>query len=162
TRTSIKGITNGAAEGRAGALTVYRGHVYVVAPALNEVWRLPIRQGGGEARIIPGVDAPTAIAAGAGYIWVASSSRGTVTRIAPDSLSMRTRTLPGHLGGIAVTHGRVWVSVQPAAAAAGMSETPAYAKQGQIVVAGRPVAAGDAPSWSSDGRRFVYTDGVHL
>jgi serine/threonine-protein kinase len=159
--TATKTVANGGADGRAGALTFYRGHIWVVATALNQVWRFAPRQGGGGNRVIQGIDAPTAIAAGAGYVWVASASRGTVTRIDPDTLAVRMVRLSGHLGGIAVAGGRVWVAVQPTDAAKGMSQQPAYSNDGQIIGGGN-VERGDAFGWAPDGTRLVYARGGHL
>jgi Tol biopolymer transport system component len=78
-----------------------------------------------------------------------------VTRIDPDTLAVRTVELSGHLGGIAVAGGHVWVAVQPTDAAKGMSQPPAYSKDGQIIGGGN-VGSGDAFGWSPDGSRLVY------
>jgi len=58
-------------------------------------------------------DAPTAVAVGAGAVWVANAGDGTVSRIDPAKREV-VETI--HLGnapsGIAVGGGAVWVSVQ--------------------------------------------------
>ena len=56
---------------------------------------------------------PTAIAAGAGSVWVARSGDGTLARIDAQSGELSSIPLGGAPIGVAVGGGRVWVSVQP-------------------------------------------------
>ncbi len=58
-------------------------------------------------------DGPTAVAFGAGAVWVANVNDGTVSRIDPETYEVVETIEVGNApAGIAVSGGRVWVSVQ--------------------------------------------------
>ncbi len=54
--------------------------------------------------------APSAIAAGDGFLWVASEADGTVSRYEPESGAVQTLTLGGSPGGVAYGAGSLWVT----------------------------------------------------
>lgn len=56
---------------------------------------------------------PSAIAAGAGSVWVALTGEGALARIDPDDNSRRSIPVGGAPTGVTVGQGRVWVYVQP-------------------------------------------------
>jgi ABC-type branched-subunit amino acid transport system substrate-binding protein len=56
---------------------------------------------------------PGAIATGAGAVWVALSGDGTVARIDPATGDIRSIPVGGAPTGVAVSQGKVWISVQP-------------------------------------------------
>ena len=56
---------------------------------------------------------PSAIATGAGSVWVSLTGAGTVARVDADDRSLRSIPLGGAPTGVTVGQGRVWVSVQP-------------------------------------------------
>ncbi|HEY3105947.1 MAG TPA: adenylate/guanylate cyclase domain-containing protein [Gaiellaceae bacterium] len=58
-------------------------------------------------------DPPTAVAVGAGAVWVASASAGTVTRVDPQSRQVVKTIAVGHRPqGIVAADGLVWVTVR--------------------------------------------------
>jgi ABC-type branched-subunit amino acid transport system substrate-binding protein/streptogramin lyase len=56
---------------------------------------------------------PSALATGAGAVWVALSGEGAVARVGARSGTVRKIPVSGAPTGVAVGSGRVWVSVQP-------------------------------------------------
>lgn len=54
--------------------------------------------------------APSAIAAGGGFVWTASEAEGTVSRFDPELRTVQTLTLGGSAGGIAYGAGSLWVT----------------------------------------------------
>jgi YVTN family beta-propeller protein len=76
------------------------------------VERIPADLNFGSPRQIPVGDGPTAVAFGAGAIWVANASDGTVSRIDPETYEVETIEVGNAPAGIAVSGERVWVSVQ--------------------------------------------------
>jgi ABC-type branched-subunit amino acid transport system substrate-binding protein/DNA-binding beta-propeller fold protein YncE len=56
---------------------------------------------------------PSAIATGAGAVWVALTGEGALVRIDPNTGARRSVPVDGAPAGVAVSRGRVWVSVQP-------------------------------------------------
>ena len=84
---------------RAGTTTSWSGSRPIWASALSTQ--------------IPVGDGPTAVAFGAGAVWVANTSDGTVSRIDPETYEVvKTIEVGNAPAGIAVYEGRVWVSVQ--------------------------------------------------
>jgi streptogramin lyase len=55
--------------------------------------------------------APTAIAAGAGAVWVTSERDGTLTRIDPSTSDVETIDVGGAATDVAVGRDAVWVTV---------------------------------------------------
>jgi YVTN family beta-propeller protein len=64
----------------------------------------------GIASQVPLASAPSAIAAGEGFLWVASHDEGTVSRYEPASGGVQTLTLGGGPGGLAYGAGSLWVT----------------------------------------------------
>jgi ABC-type branched-subunit amino acid transport system substrate-binding protein/DNA-binding beta-propeller fold protein YncE len=56
---------------------------------------------------------PGAIATGAGAVWVTLTGEGTVARIDPATGDIRKIPVGGAPTGLAVSQGKVWISVQP-------------------------------------------------
>ncbi len=83
------------------------GSVWVVDPT-GYVWRLDA-SGHPTASADVGND-PSAIAAGAGSLWVTNSSDGTVTRIDPDTLLTTTFPVGHDPSGIAINAAGAWVA----------------------------------------------------
>lgn len=54
--------------------------------------------------------APSAIAAGGNFVWVASEAAGTVSRLDPAARTVQTLTLGGDPGGVAYGTGSLWVT----------------------------------------------------
>ena len=54
--------------------------------------------------------APSAIASGGGFLWVASEADGTVARVDPATRAVKTLTIPGSPGGVAYGDGSLWVT----------------------------------------------------
>jgi YVTN family beta-propeller protein len=76
----------------------------------DTVWRIDPRSNAPERTIRVG-DHPTAVAVGAGSVWVASLD-GTVSRIDPSSNRVvRVIAVGGTPRGVAVGEGAVWVTV---------------------------------------------------
>jgi DNA-binding SARP family transcriptional activator/DNA-binding beta-propeller fold protein YncE len=65
------------------------------------------------SEVIPLRDYPPtlSIAYGNGYVWVASFDTGRVIRLDPNTEAVRSIRVGGHPSGIAVGHGKVWVTV---------------------------------------------------
>jgi YVTN family beta-propeller protein len=62
---------------------------------------------------IPVGDGPTAVALGAGAVWVANTAAGTVSRIDPKTKTVVSTIRVGAApSGIVVAAGLVWVAVQ--------------------------------------------------
>jgi YVTN family beta-propeller protein len=59
---------------------------------------------------VPLASAPSAIAAGEGFLWIASEEEGTVSRYEPVSGAVHTLTLGGGPGGLAYGAGSLWVT----------------------------------------------------
>jgi serine/threonine-protein kinase len=158
TRTDQFAVRHGGILGRPGAIIAYKGLVWFVVPALSEVRRRPLT----DDRFRPALQhiaSPTAIAAGAGYVWVLSSYTGTVTRIDPDGLGRKSvATLPVHANGIAVSHGRIWVTTQPALASDAGTARLAYSIAGAIKVGETMIAerGSASPSWSPDAHKIAF------
>ena len=72
-----------------------------IDPATGQAMGSPVRVG----------RTPTAVAAGAGAVWVTSGRDGTVTRIDPATLDLKTIDLGGAATDVAVGLGGVWVAV---------------------------------------------------
>jgi predicted Ser/Thr protein kinase len=157
-------VTKNGAVGRPGAIVAYKGLAWFVVPALGEVWRKPLTDD--PSRPAPlHIASPTAIAAGAGHVWVLSSYTGTVTRIDPDGLSRKSvATLPVHANGIAVLHGRIWVTTRPALASEAGTARLAYSITGTVMVGETTIAQRGAasPSWSPEGQQIAFTRGGEI
>jgi YVTN family beta-propeller protein len=54
--------------------------------------------------------APSSIAAGGNFVWVASDADGTVSRLDPAARTVQTLTLGGDPGGVAYGTGSLWVT----------------------------------------------------
>ena len=79
----------------------------------DAVWRIEADLNFGSPRQIPVGNGPTAVAFGAGAVWVANRYDGTVSRIDPETHEVvKTIEVGNAPSGIAVSDGRVWVSVQ--------------------------------------------------
>jgi DNA-binding SARP family transcriptional activator/streptogramin lyase len=77
----------------------------------SSVWKLDDLSGATQAQTRVG-DYATAIAAGAGAVWVASYNAGTVSKLDPATgRLLETIRVGGHPDGIATGDGRVWVAV---------------------------------------------------
>jgi ABC-type branched-subunit amino acid transport system substrate-binding protein/predicted Ser/Thr protein kinase len=96
------------------AVAAGEGAVWVLNQNTPSVSRIDPQLGAVTATIPLGVGStPSAIATGAGAVWVALSGEGTVVRIDPDTGAVRSIPLGGAPTGVAVSQGRVWISVQP-------------------------------------------------
>jgi YVTN family beta-propeller protein len=55
--------------------------------------------------------APSAVAAGEGFLWIASEADRTVARFDPATRAVKALTLPGRPGGVAFGGGSLWVTI---------------------------------------------------
>jgi YVTN family beta-propeller protein len=67
-------------------------------------------EGNGIASQVKLGSAPSAIAAGGGFVWVASDADETVSRLDPTARTVQTLTLGGDPGGVAYGSGSLWVT----------------------------------------------------
>ncbi len=97
--------------GPATDLVAGGGSVWALTPDQRRVWRVDVRTGAVSASITVGPD-PSSMAFINGEVWVASPL-GTVQQVDPaEDEVARTVHFDGPIGGIAVGHGRLWVSVR--------------------------------------------------
>jgi YVTN family beta-propeller protein len=93
---------------QSGALAVFDGSVWAVAPATDVLWRI---QPGEGVRTIPAGPDPGTVAAGLGGVWVENHGDRTVVRIDPFSLErVATIAIGRPTRGIATGAGVVWVT----------------------------------------------------
>jgi ABC-type branched-subunit amino acid transport system substrate-binding protein/DNA-binding beta-propeller fold protein YncE len=96
------------------AVAVGEGAVWVLNFNTSSVSRIDPRLAAVTATIPLGVGSnPFAIATGAGAVWVVLNGDGAVARIDPRTGAVRTIRVGGAPTGVAVSHGHVWISVQP-------------------------------------------------
>ena len=96
------------------AITAGEGAVWVLNANTPSVTRIDPELGAVTDTTELGVGSnPTAIATGANSVWVARSGDGSLARIDAESGDLRSIPLGGAPTGVAVSRGRVWVSVQP-------------------------------------------------
>ena len=93
----------------AGAGTIWvtsRGDDYVTRIAASSL-------GVDSARPIPVGDGPTDVAFAEGAVWVANAAEGSISRVDPETNEV-VDTIPvgNPLGGMTVSEGLAWVSVQ--------------------------------------------------
>jgi Protein kinase domain/WD40-like Beta Propeller Repeat len=151
----------GAGLGAAGASVYALGNVWVTTPEAGSVYVIGTDIG---PIAIPG--RPSAIAFGAGRVWVANTT--DVFEIDPLNGVVRRRIhVGGRIGGLAVSGGTVWVTVRPQSAGAAAAATQlAYADGGKVyvangdgshkrVVAANPSTAYATVSWSPDGSQIA-------
>jgi len=76
----------------------------------NSIGVIDAQEGGIEAQVrLPG--RPSAVAAGGGFVWVASEEDGTVSRVDPElGVPVQTLTPEGGVAGVAYGGGSLWVS----------------------------------------------------
>ncbi|MBD0330530.1 MAG: hypothetical protein ICV64_10575 [Thermoleophilia bacterium] len=90
----------------------------MTACAQDAVWRIALGDRPGSPRSIDRIrvgDAPQAVAAGEGAVWVANTGDGTVSRIDPATGEVGATIGLGHRpGAVAVGEGFVWVAVERA------------------------------------------------
>jgi YVTN family beta-propeller protein len=95
---------------RASGLAVEPHGVWVTDPLSNHVWRVDPRTNTLEVSVQVG-DHPSAVAVGAGAVWVASGD-GTVSRIDPDTDKVTNTIVMGATpNGIDYGSGAVWVAL---------------------------------------------------
>ena len=96
-----------------GGMAAGRDAIWLACRDNDLVLRITADPGFDDALPIRVGEEPTAVAFGAGGVWVANTGDGTVSRIDPETAEV-VNTIPvGNApAGIAVSDGRVWVSVQ--------------------------------------------------
>jgi YVTN family beta-propeller protein len=91
---------------------------------------------------------PSAIAAGGGFVWVASEADGTVSRIDPETGAVQTLPLEGGVAGLAYGSGALWVANPE-------GRTVAQIDPGALRVV-QTVAVGNGPSAVAVGQGAVW------
>lgn len=81
-------------------------------PTSNAVVAIDPKRDAVVARVAVG-NAPTAVAAGAGAVWVLNSRDGTLSEVSADARLVRTLGTTGVPADVATAGGRVWVAARP-------------------------------------------------
>ncbi len=110
---------------------------------------------GGENAIVGQVtlvERPEAIAAGGGYIWAASERDGIVTRIDPDSRSVRSLDIQARPAAVAFGGGSLWVADAAAGSVTQIDpRTFRVARRYEVGSAPVAVAVGEGAVWVANG-----------
>ncbi|MDQ4107269.1 MAG: hypothetical protein M3138_00475 [Actinomycetota bacterium] len=104
-------LLEGSLEGSPSALAVSRDAVWVTDFAGDRLLRVspePLEI----EEAIPVGDGPVGVAVGAGAVWTANASDGTVSRVDPATGEVTTIEVGHRPQGVALANGRVWVSVR--------------------------------------------------
>ena len=113
----------------------------------NAIAAIDANGGEVESQVPLGVT-PSAVAAGGGFLWVASAADGTVSRIDPETGALRTFTVGGSPGNVAYGAGSLWVTNSDARELVQINP-----ETGAVV---QTVTVGNAPGAVAVGRDAVW------
>jgi serine/threonine protein kinase/Tol biopolymer transport system component len=150
--------------GRPTAIAANSRWLWIAATSADDLQRVPLSGKPNLNAPSIEVDSPTAVAVGAGAIWVASAKTGTVWRVDPASgRPSQVAQLELRIIGIAVSGGSVWITTgealdkaRPDAALANQSghtlRLPGFPadKRSELVKA-------TMPAWSPDGTQIAFS-----
>jgi serine/threonine protein kinase len=150
--------------GRPTAIAADPRWLWIAATAADDLQRVPLSGRPNLNAASIEIESPTAVAVGAGAIWVASAKTGTVWRVDPASGSTsQVAQLELRIIGIAVSGGSVWITTgdaldkaRPDAALANQSENmlrlPGFPADRR-----RELIKAAMPAWSPDGTQIAFS-----
>jgi class 3 adenylate cyclase len=111
-RRRVLALTIGAVVVAAGAATALALRGTASGPTSNAVLAIDPARNAVVARVSVG-NAPTAVAVGAGAVWVVNSRDGTLSEVSPDGHVVRTVGTTGVPADVTTDAGQVWVAARP-------------------------------------------------